>query len=170
MPYDENGEWYYDENVDETDYGGDTNPDNPGVGSYANPYDAHDVNFDQNEEVVGDMPPDSGGEETGKYPFTGPIDQPGGGGNKLTSTLKGLFKDPLTKAAILRTVGGTLENLTAQPTFQRREPWGKDSDFAKFGAQLRGRPDVDLSGIRAQNPMNGMADDDQIAKILKDLK
>ena len=169
MPYDQNGEWYYDESVDETDYGGDTNPDNPGVGSYANPYDAHDINFDQNEEVVGDMPPDEGGDGMA-YDEPQPLDIHQGTGNKITSGLRNLFKDPLTRAAVLRTVGGTLENLTAQPNFQRREPWGKDSEFAKFGAQLRGRPDVDLSGIRAQNPMNGMADDDQIVKLLKDLK
>lgn len=174
MPYDENGEWYYDEGVDETDYGGDTNPDNPGVGSGAYPYSPYDVNFDDEVSVSGNAPDEGDGMA---YDSPQPIDwEGGGGGGRFRSVLRTITGDrnssarsDVFRAGLLDMLGGTLNNLTAQPHFQKRRPFEPGSDMAGLGDRLRNRPDVDLSGIQAQNPMGGMGED-HIVNLLKGLK
>lgn len=106
-----------------------------------------------------------------------------GAGLGLMKKLAGLGNNPLTGAG-LDALGGTLSALFGRPLFQERSPftgsaapqkqmedWRAGMDSVR--SQLEGRPPLDFGNIRAQNPMGGMADDqepDDIKRILSGLR
>lgn len=101
-------------------------------------------------------------------------------GNLLSRLGKFADQHPQLTSAGLTGLGNMLMNLTAPQTFQTRAPFtGKASPQAMMerGAaglsdlypKLLNRPPLDFSGIRAQNPMEGMAED-PVRKILRGVR
>lgn len=96
-------------------------------------------------------------------------------GNDQSSPRSDLFR-----GAGLEALGGFLQAKFGQPTFQQRRPFTGSADPQKLLEQgmgglgelkglLAARPQVDLSGIQAQNPMGGMADD-EVMQVLKGIR